>query len=83
MSETISIANEFNDGLHSGFPIARRAQDQPEIGDLVRGHAGELGRRVVARHEDAVGYVEGSGTGVVAWCSVLAWQLWCDIGGEA
>lgn len=83
MSRAISIANELNDGLHSGFLMARRAQDQPEIGDLVRGRADALGRRVVARHEDAVGYVEGSGTGVVAWCSVLAWQLWCDIDGEA
>ena len=83
MTGTTVLSNEINDGLQSGFPIGRRAQDQPEIGDIVRGRAGALGRRVVARHEDSVGYVAGSGTGAVAWCSVLAWQLWCDIDGIA
>jgi hypothetical protein len=78
----MSHSGEIDDGLQGGFPLERRAQDQPTIGDLVRGRAGALGRRVVARNEDLVGYVVGSGTGAVAWCSVLAWQFWCDLYGE-
>lgn len=56
----------------------RSPHDDPRAGDRVEaGHGGGV-RRVVGRNGSQVGYVDGDGPGVVHWCALLAWQLWCD-----
>lgn len=55
----------------------RSAKEDPQPGDEIV-DVTELRRRVVARDGSRVGYVEGSGLGIVKWSHLLAWQLWCD-----
>jgi hypothetical protein len=61
----------------AAFTVARSSKDDPQQGDEIR-QDGVVSRRVVAREEKRVGYVNGPGLGSVQWCSLLAWQLWCD-----